>query len=65
VVGLYKILSKLRPFEFIVAYNSVLWGQGMETGGTLMAINMPLFSIGGIHTMPSYAARNSNGLSLR
>ena len=56
--------TKLRPFQLMVAYNSILWLPGMETGGTLMAINVPLFSICDIHTMPSYAARNLNGLSL-
>ena len=59
----WKDCSLDRPFEFLAAYDSVTWMLKMETSETLMDINVLLVSILCIHTMPSYLARNSNGLS--
>ena len=53
----FLIKHKLRLFEFLVAYNSVV----MENGGALVAIFAPQV-ICGADTMLLYAPRNSNSL---
>ena len=51
---------KLRLFEFLVAYDGVVWVPGMKTSG----IHVSLVYLRDTHTTPLYATRNSNGLSL-
>ena len=33
-----NVKIKLRPFQFLWAYKSIVWAQWMEAGGALMAI---------------------------
>ena len=37
-------LLKLRLFEFLAAYDIVIWGLKMKTGGVSMTNNAPLVS---------------------
>ena len=34
ILKIWRSLKKLRPFEFLVAYDSVVWVSQMETTGT-------------------------------
>ena len=58
------ILMKLNItlLEFLTAYNSVVWVPQIETGGVLMANNVPLVFICGAHRAQLRAARISSGL---
>ena len=50
-----QLFLKLRPFEFLAAYDIVVWGLKMNTGGVFMTNNVPRVYILGTHTMPSHA----------
>ena len=52
-----------RLFEFLMAYNSILWAPWLAANDILMAINGTPVSVHGIHTMLLHASRNSDGLS--
>ena len=33
------VIFKLRPFEFLAAYDGIIWAPGMKTGCALVIIN--------------------------
>jgi hypothetical protein len=43
---------KLRPFEFLTAYDDGIWAPRIENGGALMAIIAPPVSIYSAHMTP-------------
>ena len=53
----------LRLFEFLAAYNCILWAPWLATYDILMAIDATPVSVHGVHTMLLHASRNSDGLS--
>ena len=61
----FLIYLKHRLFEFVVAYNDIILTPWMVTSGIFIAVNFPLVSIRGVHTIRFYAARNRNCLSLK
>ena len=60
-----ETIFKLRPFEFLAAYNGIIEAVWMEPDGVIVAINAPLVLIHFIYMLPLYVSRNLNLLSFR
>ena len=55
--------KKILIHLLLVSYDGVIWALRRDISVGLKAIKHHLFLISSAHTIPLYAAKNSNGLS--
>ena len=64
-IWIFGRFLKLRLFEILVSYHSIVWvRRGICTLVIKIAINVSLVSVNGAHKTPSYNPRITNDLNL-